>query len=105
MRWILLLLIPFMLSACVPQPRELALHVIVMEAQSLDGHLVKTAGVVRRFEDPLHYWIEDGMRNRIGLEGQDLHLYLEQDVIVLGVFRIQAERGRYIEISQIRGLR
>ncbi|RUO34254.1 hypothetical protein [Aliidiomarina sanyensis] len=105
MRWILLILVTFTLAACVPQPRELALHVVAAEAQTLDGQLVKTSGVVRMYDDPLHYWVEDGQLNRVGLEGQNFARYVDQDVVVMGVFRMNADRGRYIEVSQIRTLR
>lgn len=90
------------LVACSEAPRELSLQLLASEQGSVDGHLVITHGVVRSFDDPLHYWLEDESLNRVALSPDDAVAdYLGEFVEVHGRFHADRERGRRIEVTQI----
>ena len=73
--------------------REVPLYVLAGEGSAHDGERVVTQGVVRRFDDPLHYWIEDRDLNRVELFPHEaVENYLGQSLRVTGTFRL-AERG------------
>ncbi|MFN2331642.1 MAG: hypothetical protein ABR580_07250, partial [Halomonas sp.] len=62
-------MVAFALTGCGDDPRttEVTLAVLAGNAEPHDGSRVGTEGVVRRFEDPLHFWIEDEDLNRVEL--------------------------------------
>lgn len=89
------------LAGCSPEPQHLALHVVVAEANALDGRTLTTQGTVRMFEDPEHYWIEDSELNRVGLRGVDVSTLVGSEVQVTGRLSASAERGRHLDVKEI----
>lgn len=64
--------------------------------------MVRTRGVVRTFEGPRHYWVEDDRLNRVALEPDELVAPLVgQEVRVVGRFDFDDRKGRIIEIEEI----
>ena len=64
-----------------------------------------TQGVVRRFEDPLHYWVEDQDLNRVELFPHDaVAEYLGEQVRVSGTFRLGERGGRRLTVTRLETL-
>jgi hypothetical protein len=83
-------------------PSEVPLAVLAAEPRSFDGRLVRTRGVVRSVEEPLHYWIEDADFNRVQLvPPESAEPYLGRDVLVSGRFSYAQRAGRRIEVEDI----
>ncbi|MBK1690680.1 hypothetical protein CKO33_00640 [Ectothiorhodospira mobilis] len=105
MAW--LLAAALLLAGCsgntTPQPVPLmALHA---QPSSFHGETVTTEGVVRRFEDPLHYWIEDAQLRRVAVVPKDaVANHLGQRVRITGQFTHDAEQGRRLRPEQVRVL-
>ncbi len=103
------LLVPFLilllwLGGCGgdPGPREAPLAVLASDGEALDGSRVVTQGVVRHFEEPLHYWIEDEGLNRVELFPHDkVASLLGERVRVEGEFAFSREEGRRLTIESI----
>lgn len=90
-------------TACSEQPRDISLQLLAAEQRTVDGQMVMTRGVVHVFSDPEHYWIEDDMLNRVAVEPD----YLVADMVgerveVTGRFHADRERGRRIEVTEVR---
>ncbi len=69
-------------------------------ADAFDGELVETEGVVHRFDDPEHYWLEDDAINRVAvIPGEAVAGHLGERLRVVGRFTYHPERGRRIEID------
>ncbi|SDL69211.1 hypothetical protein SAMN05192555_106106 [Franzmannia pantelleriensis] len=82
--------------------REVPLYVLAGEGSAYDGQRVVTQGVVRRFDDPLHYWIEDQDLNRVELFPHDAVVeQLGQRVQVSGTFRLSERGGRRLTVSSL----
>ena len=80
----------------------LSLSLLVMQAERQHGRTVATSGVVRGFDDPEHYWIEDAQLNRVALQpGELAKPWLGQQVHVTGRFFYPPEEGRRLELSSI----
>lgn len=98
------------LSACTEAPRKLSLQLLVSEQSTVNGDLVMTSGVVQSFDDPLHYWLEESWLENSALHRVALHPsdavadYVGEYVEVEGRFHADRERGRRIEVTQIRRL-
>lgn len=96
------------LTACTEAPRELSLQLLAREQSTVNGYLVITTGVVQSFDDPLHYWLEDSWLedsapNRVALHPNDAVAdYVGEYVEVEGRFHADRERGRRIEVVEIR---
>lgn len=81
---------------------EVALAEIASRQQAYDGRTLRIRGTVRGFHDPRHYWLEDGQRNRVGLEPEELIApHLGREVTVVGRYTFARDRGRRIAISSI----
>ncbi|MBL7248982.1 hypothetical protein ACLD02_14740 [Alloalcanivorax sp. C16-2] len=80
-------------------PQGAPLRALAAQPEDFQQALVATSGVVRGFDDPEHYWIEDDALNRVELmpleEARD---YLGQRVQVVGTFHYEPGRGRWLEI-------
>ncbi|MBD3895114.1 glucose-inhibited division protein B [Halomonas sp. ML-15] len=80
--------------------REVPLYVLASEGSAYDGQRVVTQGVVRRFDDPLHYWIEDQDLNRVELFPHEAVAdHLGQQVRVSGTFRLGESGGRRMTVA------
>ena len=83
-------------------PQAAPLRMLAEQPADYDGELVTTAGTVRHFQDPLHYWIEDDGYNRVELAwGDDLAPYLGQRLAVRGLFRYDPTEGRRIDVEYL----
>lgn len=103
-----LLLVLALLTACVngqDRPIAVSLDELARKEASYDGKLVRTQGVVRSFERPRHYWIEDAGLQRVGLVPGDVVAPLvDREVHVVGRFRFDERTGRVIEVERIEPL-
>ncbi|RUO25311.1 hypothetical protein CWE09_00820 [Aliidiomarina minuta] len=90
-----------LLAAC-SGATEVSLANLVNQEYSLDGRTVLTKGVVRTFEEPRHYWIEDEQLNRVSIEPdaavRDL---VGERVEVSGRFTVSREQGRVIQAQRV----
>lgn len=103
--FVLLLALVAGIPACgpfAPGPVDVPLDELVAEQESLDGEVVRTTGMVRSHDDPLHYWVEDDHPNRVELVPHEAaEPYLGEHVRVLGRFSFHPERGRVLEVEEI----
>lgn len=100
----LMLLVGLVLAACGGNEKtnEVPLAMLTKSSASYDDSQVVTSGVVRRFEDPLHYWIEDADLNRVEIFPQEkVAPYLGEEVLVEGHFRFSATEGRRLTLTDI----
>ncbi|MCC5854132.1 MAG: glucose-inhibited division protein B [Idiomarina sp.] len=99
--YIPIVLLSASLSACVEAPRDVPLQVLVQEAATLDGRMVRTNGNLRVYEDPRHYWIEDDNFHRIAVMPEHVvSEFVGQQIEVTGRFRASAESGREIQVHE-----
>ena len=101
---ILLVALAFALAGCGgdPRPSEVPLAVLAGNAEAHDGSHVVTEGVVRHFEEPLHYWIEDEDLNRVELFPHDaIAPHLGERVRVEGAFAFSREEGRRLTLERV----
>jgi hypothetical protein len=83
-------------------PEEVALVDLVLDQDTYDGELVTTQGVVRTYDEPRHYWIDDGDQNRVELVPQDeVSSYLGDRIEVTGRFTFRDEEGRRIAVDDL----
>ncbi|MGJ7456332.1 hypothetical protein [Halomonas sp. RA08-2] len=102
-----ILLMALALAGCGGDPRssEVTLAVLAGNAEAHDGSRVVTEGVVRHFEEPLHYWIEDEDLNRVELFPHDaIAPYLGERVRVEGQFAFSREEGRRLTLDSVETL-
>ena len=67
---------------------------------------VVTEGVVRHFDNPLHYWIEDEDLNRVEIFPHERIVpYLGEAVVVKGHFRYSRTKGRRLTLTNVEALR
>lgn len=83
-------------------PTDVAVAELSAHPHAYDGKTVRARGIVRSFNQPLHYWLEDERVNRIGLSPNELiSPHLDREVSIVGTFSFSRERGRRIEITRI----
>ncbi|WP_293268454.1 hypothetical protein [Neptunomonas sp.] len=98
------LLATLVLVGCsdMAKPKQVSLAMLAERAASFDNSQVITRGIVRRFEAPLHYWIEDEDLNRVEVFPQErVALFLGETVFVEGHFRFSETEGRRLTLSKI----
>ncbi|MGH8998124.1 MAG: hypothetical protein ACRDY7_01890 [Acidimicrobiia bacterium] len=84
------------------RPADVSLATLATQEDAYQNKLVRTQGVVRVFEPPRHYWIEDDHPNRVALEPEHLVAPLVgQEVRVVGRFHFDERTGRVIKIKEI----
>ncbi|APE29643.1 glucose-inhibited division protein B [Halomonas aestuarii] len=99
-----ILLAGLLLGACSDENAvaEVPLPVLANNPAAHDDSRVATQGVVRRFEDPLHYWIEDEDLHRVELFPQErIAPYLGEAVRVQGHFRFSPSEGRRLTLESV----
>ncbi len=75
---------------------------LVAAAPSFDGERVETEGVLNRFADPEHYWLEDEDRNRVAvLPGELVEHHRGEKLRVVGRFSYHPDAGRRIELDAV----
>ena len=100
-------LLALLLSGCGGEsgPREATLAVLANEGEAHDGDRVATQGVVRHFEEPLHYWIEDEDLHRVEIFPHDaIAPHLGERVRVEGEFAFSREAGRSLTVDSVEAL-
>lgn len=81
---------------------QVPLTMLVSGSADYDDRQVITQGVVRHFEDPLHYWIEDDAFNRVEIFPQQIIApYLGKSVRVEGHFRYSDSEGRRLTLGDV----
>ncbi|HSH47596.1 MAG TPA: hypothetical protein VK991_03290 [Halomonas sp.] len=93
------------LVGCGDQGRAngVTLAVLTTSPADYDNSQVITSGVVRRFEEPLHYWIEDDDLNRVEIfPHEKIAPYLGEVVLVEGRFRFSTTEGRRLTLTDIK---
>lgn len=84
---------------------EVRLQDLVRFADRYDGELVSSAGVVHRIDEPEHYWIEDGDRNRVRVEPHAaVSGHVGERVRIVGRFHYAQQSGRRLEAREVRAL-
>ncbi|MDI5985499.1 glucose-inhibited division protein B [Halomonas sp. M4R5S39] len=95
------------LAACGDNDRlvEVPLPVLATNPEAHDGRRVVTEGVVRHFEDPLHYWIEDEDLHRVEVfPHEEIAPHLGDAVRVTGRFRFSTSEGRRLTLESVEPL-
>lgn len=83
-------------------PQGAPLRALADKPEDFQKTLVATSGVVRGFNDPEHYWIEDDDLNRVELTPlAEARGHLDQRVQVVGTFHYDPGRGRWLEIRAV----
>jgi hypothetical protein len=83
-------------------PEEVSLAELAARPQAYDDRMVRTRGIVRGFDDPRHYWLEDPLINRVGLEPMGVIApHVDREVTIVGQFSFSRDRGRRIKIGNI----
>ncbi|MGQ7289732.1 hypothetical protein ACUN7Z_19505 [Vreelandella venusta] len=84
------------LTVTVPLP------MLVNNPAAFDNRQIVTQGVVRHFNDPIHYWIEDEELNRVEiLPHQEIAPYLDEGVEVEGQFHFSPHEGRWLILTRV----
>jgi len=91
-----------LLTACGTNSGSVTLETLVELQQEYNGERVATRGVLRTFESPRHYWIEDDKLNRVALLPEDqLPPLVGRAIRVVGKFSYSPSTGRIITIEQM----
>lgn len=98
-----ILLIITLMSGCRgQQTATVPLPILVKNPAAFDGRQIITHGVVRYFQDPLHYWIEDEYLNRVEIfPHQKIAPYLGKTVEVEGPFYFSLHEGRRLTLTRV----
>lgn len=90
-----------LLTAC-SGATQVSLANLVNQENSLDGRTVVTQGVVRTFDEPRHYWIEDEQLNRVSVEPDEaVKDLVGEQVEVSGRFTASRDEGRKIQAQSV----
>ncbi|MBR2515290.1 MAG: glucose-inhibited division protein B [Halomonas sp.] len=97
------LLMATLISGCRgQQPVEVPLTILANNPAAFDEKQIVTQGVVRHFNDPLHYWIEDEALNRVEIfPHQKIAPYLGETVEVEGQFHFSPNEGRRLILTRV----
>ena len=83
-------------------PVKTTLSALTEVQKDFDGRQVIVSGILRTFDTPRHYWIENDALDRVALEGTiNLAPLVSQTVSVRGMFRYDSEAGRWIEVDEL----
>lgn len=95
------LLAAFLIAGCSNSaPTTTSLSALSQAQRDFNGRNVIVSGVLRTFDAPKHYWIENDSFNRVALEGaESLSPWVGQTIEVHGTFFYDVETGRRIEVK------
>lgn len=98
-----MLLIVILITGCRGQLTvTVPLPILGNNPAAYDGRQVVTHGVVRHFDDPLHYWIEDQHLNRVEIfPHQQIAPFLGEAVEVEGQFQFSPHEGRRLTLARV----
>lgn len=100
--WASFLLIVTLLAGCGGSDSQVSLATLADYQEGYDGRDVVTEGIVRTFDDPRHYWIEDEDLNRVAIEPESsVADRVGERVRVQGRFTASREAGRLIEAEAV----
>ena len=92
----------WLLSSCSDAVLEVPIAKLADEPERFHGHVLVVEGLVQRFDDPLHHWLEDKQQNRVGIIPDELlHDLVGQQVRVRGRFTAYPQQGRRIQVHQL----
>ena len=97
------LMVLALVSGCRGQQSvEVPLTILANNPAAFDDKQIVTQGVVRYFNDPLHYWIEDEDLNRVEIfPHQQIAPFLGDAVEVEGHFRFSSSEGRRLTLVRV----
>lgn len=91
-----------LLGACSETTKDVPLATLVAQQAEYDGQTLSTTGVVRTFDEPLHYWIEDDNLNRVAIEPNEaVSGLVGERVRVTGDYRADYVTGRVLEAAEV----
>ncbi len=91
-----------LLAACGAANSGVTLETLVNMQNEYNGERVATRGVVRTFDHPRHYWIEDEKQNSVALQPEDdLPPLVGRRVRVVGKFSYSPTTGRVITVERM----
>ena len=91
-----------LLGACSETITDIPLATLVAQQAGYNGQALATTGIVRTFDVPRHYWIEDDDLNRVAIEPDEaVSDYVGERVRVTGHFRADRETGRVLEATEV----
>jgi hypothetical protein len=97
-----LALCTILLAACGTNTGSVTLETLVDLQREYNGERLATRGVVRTFDNPRHYWIEDDKMNRVALQPEDqLPALVGRTLRVVGKFSYSPSTGRIITIERM----
>lgn len=84
------------------EPATVTLAELVAEQEELDGDVVVAEGIVRTYDDPRHYWIEDADLNRVEIVPEAaIASHVGARVQVEGRFTFREDEGRRISVDRV----
>ncbi|MCH8533213.1 MAG: glucose-inhibited division protein B [Saccharospirillum sp.] len=90
------------LAACSETTKEIPLATLVAQQAEYNGQTLSATGIVRTFEEPRHYWIEDDDLNRVAIEPDEaVSNYVGERVRVTGNYRADRETGRILMATEV----
>ncbi|WP_048305813.1 hypothetical protein [Halomonas sp. PR-M31] len=100
--WLIGMLLAILVACADEKPAEVPLSILASQPAAYEDKPVATQGVVRTFETPRHYWIEDEGLNRVEVFPQERIVpYLGEQVRIIGRFHYGQKEGRKLEIEHI----
>lgn len=91
-----------LLTACNKTTAEIPLAMLVEQQAEYNGQTLTTTGIVRTFDIPRHYWIEDDNLNRVAIEPDEaVSGKVGKRVRVTGHYRASRETGRVLEATEV----
>lgn len=91
-----------LLGACSESTTDIPLATLVAHQAEYDGQTLSTSGIVRTFDEPRHYWIEDDDLNRVAIEPDEaVSGYVGERVRVTGDYRADRKTGRVLEATEV----
>lgn len=99
---VLVSVVALLAAACSGGVAEVTLADLTTGQESYDGRLVRTEGIVRAFDDPRHFWIEDTDLNRVEVQPPgSVEPHLGERVRVEGRFTFRDDEGRRIAVEAL----
>lgn len=90
------------LLGCSETTADIPLATLVAQQAEHDGQTLSTHGIVRTFDEPRHYWIEDDDLNRVAIEPDEaVSDYVGERVRVTGDYRADRKTGRVLEAAEV----
>ena len=91
-----------LLTACGANSGGVTLETLVEMQNEYNGERVATRGVLRTYDHPRHYWIEDDKMNRVALQPEDkLPPLVGRTLRVVGKYSYSPSTGRIITIEHM----